>query len=157
VAVPDRHGFDHLPDRYGQAELRCISCGAKGPPWKWPEARRAQHARAHANGGTASEAERRLAETLAERERAARRQTHSERRVVPRPRACANPYCSTVFQPHRVTARFCSSRCRVATHRDRVTHTPPTSGRKEHDREKQPGHNEAPLVARSSRSEAVTP
>jgi hypothetical protein len=119
VAVPDRYGFDHLPDRFGQAELRCISCGEKGPPWKWPEARRVQHAVAHANGGPASEAERNLAETLAERERAARRQAHADRRVVPRPRECANPYCPVVFQPRRSGARFCSTRCRVAAHRAR--------------------------------------
>jgi hypothetical protein len=117
VAVPDRYGFDHLPNRQGQAELRCINCGEKGPPWKWPDARRAQHAVAHANGGAAREAERKLTETLAERERAALRQAHAGRRFVPRPRECANPYCEVVFQPVRSTARYCSSRCRVAVHR----------------------------------------
>lgn len=116
--MPDRHGFDHLTDGGGQPILRCITCGETGYSWKWPEARRDQHAKAHANGGGAADiAERELTEALAERERAARRQAHAARRVIPRPRECANPYCSIVFQPRRITALYCSTRCRVAAHR----------------------------------------
>jgi hypothetical protein len=121
VFVPDRWGFDHLPDN-GHSVLRCITCGEAGPPWKWPQLRREQHFRAHANGGAVADAERRLADALAERERAARRQAHAERRRILAPRECGNPYCSVIFQPVRRTARYCSPRCRVAAHRAKAPH-----------------------------------
>jgi len=43
--MPDKHGFDHLPDR-GNVELRCIWCGQKERPGV-SEGRLAQHARKH--------------------------------------------------------------------------------------------------------------
>jgi hypothetical protein len=46
--MPDRHGFEHLPDR-GEIEVRCIEegCGEGGPLYQWPERERRRHARVH--------------------------------------------------------------------------------------------------------------
>ena len=40
--MPDRHGFNHLGD-----DVRCIDCPTGGPLGRWPEHKRAQHARGH--------------------------------------------------------------------------------------------------------------
>jgi hypothetical protein len=72
--VPDRHGFDHLPD-WGDVELRCVDCGEGGPAWEWPEARRRRHHAAH-------ERERRA--ELARREAARRREATARLRLVNR-------------------------------------------------------------------------
>lgn len=40
--MPDKHGFNHLGD-----DVRCIDCPAGGPLGRWPEHKRAQHARTH--------------------------------------------------------------------------------------------------------------
>ena len=43
--MPDRYRFDHLGDG-----VRCIDCPQGGPIWRWPEHKRARHARSHGNG-----------------------------------------------------------------------------------------------------------
>jgi len=40
--MPDKHGFNHLGD-----DVRCIDCPTGGPLGRWPEHKRAQHARTH--------------------------------------------------------------------------------------------------------------
>jgi HB1, ASXL, restriction endonuclease HTH domain len=40
--VPDRYRFDHLGD-----DVRCIDCPTGGPLGRWPEHKRAAHARSH--------------------------------------------------------------------------------------------------------------
>ena len=40
--MPDKHGFDHLGDT-----VRCIDCPVGGPLGRWPEHKRARHARVH--------------------------------------------------------------------------------------------------------------
>lgn len=40
--MPDKHGFNHLGD-----DVRCIDCPAGGPLGRWPEHKRARHARTH--------------------------------------------------------------------------------------------------------------
>jgi HB1, ASXL, restriction endonuclease HTH domain len=45
--MPDRHGFNHLGDH-----VRCIDCPTGGPLGKWPEHKRARHARSHGHNGT---------------------------------------------------------------------------------------------------------
>jgi hypothetical protein len=112
--LPDQFGFEHLGGN-GRPRLRCIVCGATGDPWEWPAARREQHHRAHqgdAEGQTA-EAELEQARTELRKASTGRR----DRRIVHPPRVCANPFCAKVFHPRRLTARYCSRRCRVAAHR----------------------------------------
>lgn len=48
--MPDKHGFNHLGD-----DVRCIDCPAGGPLGRWPEHRRAHHARAHGRTTGASD------------------------------------------------------------------------------------------------------
>jgi hypothetical protein len=40
--MPDHYGFNHLGD-----EVRCIDCPTGGPIGRWPEHKRARHARTH--------------------------------------------------------------------------------------------------------------
>ena len=40
--MPDRYGFDHLG-----GDVRCIDCPTGGPIGRWPELKRAAHARSH--------------------------------------------------------------------------------------------------------------
>jgi hypothetical protein len=113
--VPDRYGFDQL-DTGTRPEVRCNVCRAGGPPWEWPAERREQHHLAHL--GMAPEAE---AEAAIERVKDELRSTSSRRRdrhVIHPPRRCAYPFCPVVFQPRRTTALYCSTRCRVAAHRE---------------------------------------
>ena len=51
-----------------------------------------------------------------------RNQTRREQRAVYEYdlMMCANPDCSTAFQPIRSTARYCSNKCRQAMHRKRT-------------------------------------
>jgi hypothetical protein len=51
--MPDKHGFDHLPD-WGAVDVRCIWCGAGGAIFNWPERLRERHARAHRRDVTAA-------------------------------------------------------------------------------------------------------
>jgi hypothetical protein len=46
--MPDKWGFEHLPDR-GAIEVRCTEegCGDGGPLYQWPEHARLRHAAAH--------------------------------------------------------------------------------------------------------------
>ncbi|MDP9261396.1 MAG: winged helix-turn-helix domain-containing protein [Actinomycetota bacterium] len=43
--MPDQYGFNHLGD-----SVRCIDCPTGGPIWRWPERKRARHARGHDTG-----------------------------------------------------------------------------------------------------------
>jgi hypothetical protein len=113
--MPDRLGFEHF-DGGTRPELRCIECGAKGPPSAWPIERREQHHRSHLEIADAVAAEKRL---VAERARLQKAVVdRRDRHVVP-PRPCANPFCSVVFQPKRSTGRYCSGACKVAAWRAR--------------------------------------
>jgi hypothetical protein len=120
--VPDRFGFDHF-DTATRPELRCIVCGEHGPPFQWPVERREQHHRAHRGDVDDQAAEAAIKSVTAEL--SASPSTRRDRRVVHPPRVCANPYCAAVFQPRRLTARFCSDRCRVAVHRMRHSNGEP--------------------------------
>jgi hypothetical protein len=48
--MPDKHGFNHLGD-----DVRCIDCPTGGPLGRWPEHKRAQHARTHGRTTSASD------------------------------------------------------------------------------------------------------
>src|SRR5260370_38398883 len=50
--MPDQYGFNHLGD-----SVRCIDCPTGGPFAKWPEQKRARHARSHGVPTTARAAE----------------------------------------------------------------------------------------------------
>jgi hypothetical protein len=116
--MPEDYGFEHVVE-HGRAKLRCVECGETGEPWEFPLARRYQHHRMHLGLPTAVASETKLMRERTEQQEMAKVQRHRERRVIPPPRRCANPYCGKVFQPRRSTARFCSVRCRVAAHRAR--------------------------------------
>jgi len=48
--MPDKHGFNHLGD-----DVRCIDCPAGGPLGRWPEHKRARHARTHGRTTSAND------------------------------------------------------------------------------------------------------
>jgi HB1, ASXL, restriction endonuclease HTH domain len=53
--MPDTHGFNHLGD-----QVRCIDCPTGGPLGRWPEHKRAQHARTHGRTTSVSRRQRPL-------------------------------------------------------------------------------------------------
>lgn len=48
--MPDKHGFNHLGD-----DVRCIDCPTGGPLGRWPEHKRARHARTHGRATATSD------------------------------------------------------------------------------------------------------
>jgi len=46
--MPDKYGFDHLPNR-GVVAFKCVEvgCNVGGLSWEWPESRRKIHFLAH--------------------------------------------------------------------------------------------------------------
>lgn len=46
--MPDKYGFDHLPDR-GLVTVKCVEMGCEigGLMWEWPESRRKIHFLSH--------------------------------------------------------------------------------------------------------------
>lgn len=117
--MSENQGFEHVVVG-GRAKLRCTVCGTEGEPWEWSLARRHQHALMHTGHPEATRAERAIEHAVEDRRRAEAESARARRRVMHPPRRCANPFCSVVFQPRRSTARYCSTKCRVAAHRSGI-------------------------------------